>query len=195
LAEESVVTVQAEEKKENGHTVPSATVSHTDVITKAYNGEKPVLKSPTKSTLKLTDLLKGKPSSDQGTLVVETRIEANESFTPEQLKLIWNDFAEQRKKLQAEYQLMIQPFEIRGTQVVVHLLSTVQETLLANFKSDLTTYLRENLKNNSITIIGELRETEEKQMLYTPRDKFEYLLTKNPMLKELKDRLGLDADF
>ena len=195
MAEESVVAVQAEEKKENGHTVPSTTVSHTDVTTKVYNREKPILKSPTKSTLKLTDLLKGKSSSDQDTLVVETRIEANESFTPEQLKLIWNDFAEQRKKLQAEYQLMIQPFEIRGTQVVVQLLSTVQETLLANFKSDLTTYLRENLKNNSITIIGELRETEEKQMLYTPRDKFEYLLTKNPMLKELKDRLGLDADF
>jgi DNA polymerase-3 subunit gamma/tau len=79
--------------------------------------------------------------------------------------------------------------------VVVQLLSTVQETLLNNFKGDLTSYLRENLKNSSITIIGELREAEEKQMLYTPRDTFEYLLGKNPVLKELKERLGLDADF
>jgi hypothetical protein len=32
-------------------------------------------------------------------------------------------------------------------------------------------------------------------MLYTPRDKFEYLLEKNPILKKLRDRLGLDPDF
>jgi len=139
--------------------------------------------------------LKGKTSNDQDTIATEIKIEANEDFTLEQLRLIWNDFAEQRKKLQAEYHLLIQPFELRGSQVVVQLLSMVQETLLSNFKGDLTTYLRENLKNNSITIIGELRETEEKQMLYTPRDKFEYLLGKNPVLKELKDRLGLDAYF
>lgn len=153
-----------------------------------------MVKSPSKTTVKLADLLKGKTSPDQGALATEAKIEANE-FTPEQLRLFWNDFAEQRKKLQAEYQLLIQPFEIRENLVVVQLLSTVQETLLNNFKNDLTIYLRENLKNSSINIIGELREADEKQMLYTPRDKFEYLLGKNPVLKELKDRLGLDADF
>jgi hypothetical protein len=196
LAEEpKSLNVSIEEKKENGHAEISGTSAYTNGTTKVATPDKPVLKSPTKSTLKLTDLLKGKPSNDQGTIIAEAKVEANESFTPEQLKLIWNDFAEQRKKLQAEYQLLIQPFEIRETQVVVQLLSTVQETLLGNFKSDLTTYLRENLRNNSITIIGELREAEEKQMLYTPREKFEYLLGKNPILKDLKDRLGLDADF
>ena len=109
--------------------------------------------------------------------------------------MVWNDFAVQRKKFQAEYQLLIQPFEIRGSQITIHLLSTVQETMLNNFKNDLITYLRENLKNNSIMVVGELRETEEKQMLYTPRDKFEYLLQKNRLLKTMRDKLGLDPDF
>jgi hypothetical protein len=31
--------------------------------------------------------------------------------------------------------------------------------------------------------------------MYTPRDKFEYLLNKNPLIKEMKDRLGLDPDY
>jgi len=31
--------------------------------------------------------------------------------------------------------------------------------------------------------------------MYTSRDKFEYLLGKNPALREMKDRLGLDPDF
>ena len=113
---------------------------------------------------------------------------------PEQLHLVWLDFAEQRKKFQAEYQLLIQPFEIRENNIIIQLLSTVQESMLNNFKSDLITHLRDGLRNNSILVVGELREQEEKQMLYTPRDKFEYLL-KNPVLKKLRDRLGLGSGF
>lgn len=127
--------------------------------------------------------------------MLEARVEANEPFTPEQLQLAWSAFAEQRRKFQAEYQLLIQPVEIRGSYIIIHLLSMVQETMLNNFKSDLISYLRENLNNNTILVVGELRETEDKQMLYTPRDKFEYLLEKNPVLKMLRDRLGLDPDF
>ncbi len=78
---------------------------------------------------------------------------------------------------------------------MIQLLSTVQETLLSNFRTELIAYLRTNLKNNSILVTGELMESEEKQMLYTPRDKFEYLLEKNPLLKTMRDRLGLDPDF
>ena len=38
--------------------------------------------------------------------------------------------------------------------------------------------------------------TEEgKKVYYTPREKFDYLVEKNPILKELKDRLGLDTDY
>ena len=127
--------------------------------------------------------------------MLEVNQALNEPFTREQLHLVWLDFAEQRKKFQAEYHLLIQPFEIKENNIVIQLLSTVQESMLNNFKSDLITHLRENLKNNSILVVGELREQEEKQMLYTPRDKFEYLLEKNPVLKKLRDRLGLDPDF
>ena len=71
----------------------------------------------------------------------------------------------------------------------------VQETMLANIKSELTLFLREKLKNNTIIITGELDLGEDKKMIYTPRDKFEYLANKNPVLNELKERLGLDTDF
>lgn len=140
-------------------------------------------------------MLRGKTSTEQAVPVLEAKVELNEPFTPAQLQLIWNNFADQRKKFQAEYHLLIQPIEIRENQIIIHLLSAVQETMLNNFKNDLISYLRENLRNNSILVIGELREVEEKQMRYTPRDKFEYLLEKNPMLKVLRDRLGLDPDF
>ena len=180
-------------KKENGHSVLAEPVTIQVETESPVKNERPVFKSSSKTTIKLTDLLKGK-SPDQTVETVEEG-EANEPFTSEQLHLVWRDFAEQRKKFQAEYQLLTQPVEIRGSQIIVQLLSSVQETMLSNFKNDLISYLRTHLKNNSILVIGELRETEERQMLYTARDKFEYLIEKNPMLKILRDRLGLDPDF
>lgn len=71
----------------------------------------------------------------------------------------------------------------------------IQETMLNEFRLELNTFLRERLQNASIQVVGELRVVEERKMIYTPRDKFEYLSSKNPMFKELKDRLGLDPDF
>jgi hypothetical protein len=71
----------------------------------------------------------------------------------------------------------------------------VQEMMLTNLRSDLTTFLRDRLKNQSINVVGELREAEERKVIYTNREKFDYLVARNPMLKELKDRLGLDTDY
>ena len=132
---------------------------------------------------------------------IETRASAaaielpNEPFTEEQLREAWVDFADQRKNLQAEHQMLSQPYILREQHIVVNLLSPVHDTMLNNIKVDLTTFLRERLKNNSIQVSGELAVTDDKKVIYTNREKFEYLAEKNPMLKELKERLGLDTDF
>jgi DNA polymerase-3 subunit gamma/tau len=67
--------------------------------------------------------------------------------------------------------------------------------MLNNIKSDLTNYLREHLKNSTILVEGSVMEADDKQMMYTSRDKFDFLLGKNPLLQEMKERLGLDTDF
>lgn len=116
-------------------------------------------------------------------------------FTDEELRAAWMEFAEQRKKFQAEYQMLSQPYELRGKQIIVTLLSPVHETMLNNIKIEVSTFLREKLKNNLIQVTGELKTTEERKVIYTNREKFDYLAEKNPLLRELKDRLGLDTDF
>jgi DNA polymerase-3 subunit gamma/tau len=105
------------------------------------------------------------------------------------------DFAEQRKIYQAEYQLLSQEYELKEKQITVSLMHPVQETMLNNMRSELAGFLREQLKNNSLIVVGELKISDDKKMMYTARDKFEYMAEKNPWLNELKDRLGLDTDF
>jgi hypothetical protein len=93
--------------------------------------------------------------------------------------------------------MLSQPYELRGTQVVVTLLSPVHETMLNGVKMEIAAFLRERLKNSTITVTGELKASADdgRKVYYTARDKFDYLTGKNPVIKELKDRLGLDTDF
>jgi hypothetical protein len=145
--------------------------------------------------LKLTGLLNVDKKKPEEVAAAEKKEEIINSFTEEQLRSAWEEFAEQRKKFQAEYQLLAQPYMLQDNRVILHLLSPVQDTMLNNIKSELTTHLRERLKNSTILVVGELTETDDKKMMYTSRDKFEFLLERNPVLKELKERLGLDTDF
>jgi len=116
-------------------------------------------------------------------------------FTEEQLRDAWEAFAEQRRKFQAEFQMLSQPYTVVDNVITVQLLSPVHETMLNNIKSDLTGFLREKLRNNTIQVTGEVQTDEDRKVIYTNREKFDFLAEKNPMLKELRDRLGLDTDF
>ncbi len=40
-----------------------------------------------------------------------------------------------------------------------------------------------------------MQETDAKRIAYTNKEKFDLLAEKNPLLKEMKERLGLDTDF
>ncbi len=119
----------------------------------------------------------------------------DKTFTDDQLIEAWKAFAETRKVQQGDYQLLNQRFDRQQNKIVMTLTNPIQETMLNEFRTELNAFLRERLQNNSVLVVGELRETEDKKMIYTPRDKFDYLITKNPFIKELKDKLGLDPDF
>lgn len=141
-----------------------------------------------------TQLSNDKPG-DQKTEPQKEPTTENRDFTPEQLKAVWQQFAETKKAYVAEYHLLSQPYELNGTTITLFLHNPVEETLLQNLRSDLVAFLRTQLGNQAIQVMGEMRTIEETGILYTNREKFEHLAKKNPLLKELKDRLGLETDF
>ena len=150
-------------------------------------------KDKAKVNINLGNLLK--VEKKDATTEIQVQAAVDQPFTPEQLKAVWDQFAESRKKFQAEYHLLMQGYELKGTQLTLHLHNAVQELMLNNMRMELSALLREKLKNNSITLVGVIVEQEERKVIYTAREKFDYLVQRNPMLKELKDRLGLDTDF
>ncbi len=149
----------------------------------------------TPRTPQLASLLKGNNKSETKSTTTTEEAAPDEPFSDIQLQEAWNGFAEQRRKFQAEYQLLTQPYQVQDGVITVELLSPVHETMLNNIKSELTAFLREKLRNNTIQVTGKIISGEEKKIIYTNREKFDFLADKNPMLRELKDRLGLDTDF
>src|SRR5690606_4258004 len=146
-------------------------------------------------TPQLASLLKGGSAQNENDAPAQ-EVTLNEPYTTEQLQEAWNTYAEQRRRFQAEYQMLTQPYTVDNHVITVNLLSPVHETMLNNIKSEMTAYLRERLKNHNIQVTGTVVEPDDpKKVIYTNREKFEYLVEKNPILKELKDRLGLDTDF
>jgi DNA polymerase-3 subunit gamma/tau len=152
-------------------------------------------------TPRLSELVgAAKPGRNGGTSVTEivepqTAEPAEKELTDEAVQEAWKSFAETRRRNAAEYQLLSQPFDRRDNEIIVHLHNPVQETILNTLRSDLTAFLRTRLQNRSVNITGELKEIDTGKLLYTNKEKFDYLVEKYPILKELKERLGLDPDF
>ena len=99
--------------------------------------------------------------------------------------------------MQVTYHLLSQGFKFRDNKVIIQLHNHFQETLLDEIRLDLLTFLRDRLGNDSLQLTGEIKTPADsgKRMLYTNKEKLDHLIKKNPLVKELKDTLGLDTDF
>jgi len=114
----------------------------------------------------------------------------------EQLRKVWNEFAELRKNQLAEYQLLKRGYVFKENKLSITLDNPIEEQFLQGIRSPLIAYLRDKMSNSLLLVVGIMREEEaSRPMIYTNKEKFDYLLDKNPALKDLQQRFGLDADY
>ncbi|MBS1487897.1 MAG: hypothetical protein JST43_09955 [Bacteroidetes bacterium] len=149
----------------------------------------------TKSTLNLGSILKPKEEPAAKGIVPVDEPKQVKPLSNDQLREAWADFADLKKNQVAEFHLLSRQVDIKGSVVTVALANSVEEPLLQSILPDLLTYLRGRLSNTTIKVESVLQQTEAKKIAYTNKEKFDLLAEKNPILKELKDRLGLDPDF
>lgn len=95
----------------------------------------------------------------------------------------------------AEYHLLQREFRFSNNVITLLLENPVEEPLLLSLKADLLTFLREKLNNSTLQIESVLETIQTKRIVYTNKEKLEHLIEKNPLLKDLQERMGLDPDF
>jgi DNA polymerase-3 subunit gamma/tau len=175
------------------NTAPAEATAQPETIAQEITVPPPAPSRP-KSTFNLNSILKAKDQPPALITPIDEPVNVK-PLTDEQLREAWAEYARLRKDQVAEFHLLSRQMDINGSVVTVALANTVEEPLLQSMMTDLVTYLRTRLSNPTIKIESVMQQADAKKIAYTNKEKFDLLAEKNPMLKELKERLGLDPDF
>jgi DNA polymerase-3 subunit gamma/tau len=114
------------------------------------------------------------------------------------LQVEWNNFVEKLKTTgrDREYNTLNQQVEFgEDLRIKLTLPNSFQSLTIEALQQELLTHLREKLNNGNIMLITEVEKTENKKLIYTNSEKFEYLAGKYPLLRDLKSHLDLDVNF
>ncbi len=147
-----------------------------------------------KATFNLSNIGKVMPTTVEKPVANGTERTPDRPILRETLDAAWTEFAEKRKHQIAEYQILRNGYELKGTQIHLTLANAFEEPLLQGILTSLIAFLRERLGNSSLMVIGVLKETEVKKGVYGNKGKFEKMAEENPVLNDLKERFGLDLD-
>lgn len=121
-------------------------------------------------------------------------------ITLEELQREWSQIADNFKtaNLINKYVMMNRPIQVVANSIHISFENEVQmQQFNENIKLEILTTLRTKLKNHLIDIELDMVEQEknDKKMLYTQSDKYNFLVEKHPVISELKQRFGLDHEF
>lgn len=156
---------------------------------------KPPIPAKAKTTLSLKSLGKPNGKNESESLPIPNAPLLNEPVTAAELERVWQEFTTQRKSQPAEFQLLSRGYRWDGQNLHVELTNPVEEMLLETLRTDLLGWLREQLRNQHLNLQVTLKANEDKKVVYTNREKFDFLVQQYPPLRELKEKLGLDPDF
>lgn len=119
----------------------------------------------------------------------------NNSFTEKEFHLAWDQFTEKIDK-EGKYNLlshltMAKPF-LNGTSINLVYPNTTIKTEVERAEHEILSFIKDKLKNYDLTLEIIVNETIEKKYAYTPIEKYEKLIDKNPLLDNLRKELGLE---
>ena len=157
-------------------------------------GRRPV-KAVTISILKELEQVEQKLASDDDT---DTSEMPKDPFEKDDVNKLWSKFTKnlsRNKQQNLASTLNTADRELEGARIGLTLANNVQVRELERIKTDLLGYLRRELNNYEIEIVCTVREGKDDERPYTPEDKFQYLMQKNPKLFDFKNKLDLEVDI
>lgn len=122
--------------------------------------------------------------------------EDKEPFTEEQLIVLWKEYTQKVKEDNKInfYTILTtnDPVLTKPNEITVLITNMAQESILQNELVDFLNFLRTRLKNFDVGIVTKKVENKIENRLYTPMEKYHYLVEKNPKLDDLRKRFNLD---
>jgi DNA polymerase-3 subunit gamma/tau len=120
-------------------------------------------------------------------------------IAPELLQQVWKQLADERRAQDkmSDYMVLNRPVAAGADHVITLTVDNpVQVVQFNDFRAEFMAELRRRTGHPGLTVQTEVAAAAPTgRKLYTSNDKFAYLAEKYPALQEMKQRLGLDADF
>lgn len=120
-------------------------------------------------------------------------------FTQEQLDAKWKSYCylvQKEKKASLYATLTKHPVKlVDNFQLHLVLDSEIQALELNNEKAGLLGFLRRELNNYGIDLQTEVMQHQQESKHLTSKDKFLKMVEKNPILAEMREKLGLDIEY
>ncbi len=131
--------------------------------------------------------------------IKETPALSNEKFTLERVQLAAGNFAklmQEKGKKQVANMLRAEMLLLKNdTEVVIEIENSAQKESFEPVRQDFVDYLRKNLNNSTVSLSMQEKISDGTKKAYTPAEKFETMMKKNPSLLELKKRLDMEVDY
>ena len=124
--------------------------------------------------------------------------EAREHFSYDRLLEVWNAFTQKMKAADKINLFTIlnnfAPTLLNPELIEISVESKTQEHLVQQESVELLNFLRNELSNFGVEVTYKLVERKIENRLYGNREKYDYLVNKNPKLDELRRRFNLDVN-
>jgi len=120
-----------------------------------------------------------------------------DDFSQEQLEKAWKTLTKNKKSDNNLFSTLNKRLpQLKEGFVIEHTVENkVQEGRLNEQKTELLSFLREELNNYQIQLELIINENPSNDRPYTPEDKFNHMAKKNPDINKLKDQLDLYPDY
>ena len=128
--------------------------------------------------------------------VVDEENLPTESFTEEAFMSAWNDFiaiTEAKREMNLASILSLDLPRLNNTTINLTFPNQTNKIELERESFDVLNYLRKRLRNYNIGFNIEINEVLQKKYAYTPREKYEKFIDKNPSLELLRNLFDLDV--
>lgn len=146
--------------------------------------------------------LDAKPEEENGEVQEESNARLDTSglpqeyFSEHELKDVWQAYLKKVEHKKSIYSTLSrhQPKLKDNFKIELTLDNKIQEGYLQGARPDLMAFLRTELKNFKIELESKVTEKEEVKTLYTPEEKYQHMVDKNPILAEFRKKLDLDLE-
>lgn len=136
---------------------------------------------------------------DKQLAVEEVLPEQSEAFTQGDLERVWTEMAVNVARLLPNLYATLtcrNPILNEDNSIVITVENKIQEGEIFNNRPELIRYLREKLRNTSISIVTLISDKPvEDRKPYTDTEKFEAMERNVPDIRKLKDQLNLDIEM